>query len=245
MLSIAGAHGRKGATIAGLKLDEPAPPLRPQQRQKDKKGKSADKSRKRTRKKTDERKEIEWKKLEDKWQDRRKKEAAAAAAVATAAVPVHRPPTPAGAGELSPGLHLLPMSSAPATSTPAAAPAADEQPERMDDKPVFHFAAGGKRSMPLSPDPAKAMAALRALKNQREGSPQKGLNPTATAFQPSAAATQDGQQIDDAANFTRTFRLGRRPQLITSAVSCSHRWGYPSILRIIKGSIIKGSSDPG
>ena len=111
----------------------------------------------------------------------------------------------------------------------------------MDDAQVFHFAAGGKRQMPLSPDVAKAIAAARAQKNQREGSPLKGLNPTALAFHPSAAAEQSVQQIGDAA-FTRTFS---RPA--SSAFN-----GRDSTLPQVEHSghsapagIISGSSDAG
>ena len=76
----------------------------------------------------------------------------------------------------------------------------------MVDTQVFHFAAGGKRGAPPSPAAAKSLAAVQALpKKGREVSPTKGLNPTAMAFQPSAAAGQSEQQIGDAADFTRTF----------------------------------------
>ena len=81
----------------------------------------------------------------------------------------------------------------------------------MDDKPVLHFTAGGKRQTPLSPDAAKAIAATRASKNQREGSPLKGLNPTAIAFQPKAAGAHSEQQIGDAANFMATFTWPASP----------------------------------
>ena len=62
-----------------------------------------------------------------------------------------------------------------------------------------------KRGASRSPGAAKAIAALRALKHQREGSPSKGMNPNANAFQPLAAAAQSGQQIGDAANFMGNF----------------------------------------
>ncbi|MDC0525614.1 hypothetical protein OAO87_01350 [bacterium] len=42
-------------------------------------------------------------------------------------------------------------------------------------------------------------------KTMREGSPTRGMNPDALAFQPTAVAAQSGQQFGDAASFTRTF----------------------------------------
>ena len=95
---------------------------------------------------------------------------------------------------------------ASSTPTTTAVLANSKQPERMDDAQVFHFTAGGKRGETPSPAAAQVIAASRALpKKGREFSPTKGLNPSALTFQPSAAADQSGQQIGDAANFTRTF----------------------------------------
>ena len=113
--------------------------------------------------------------------------------------------------------------------------ASDEQPESMDDKPIFHFTAGGKRQTPLSPDAAPAIAAIRAQKNQREGSPLKGLNPTAIAFHPSAAAEQSGQQIGQSdAAFTRTFSGSVLSFHVSMAATPRfHRWSIPGTLLVL------------
>ena len=105
---------------------------------------------------------------------------------------------------MPPGLLSQPAQT-PSTPTSAATPVRDDvQSGTMVDADA---AAGVKRGASRSPGAAKAIAALRALKHQREGSPSKGMNPNANAFQPLAAAAQSGQQIGDAANFMGTFKF--------------------------------------
>ena len=113
----------------------------------------------------------------------------------------------------------------------------------MDDSHVFQFAAGGKRGAPPSPAAAQAIAATRALpKKGREGSPEKGLNPNAIAFQSLASAEQSGQQVDDAANFMGTF---------TRPASSHNKVRGPALPQAVHSGhsasvgIISGSSEAG
>ena len=240
-LGIARAHGRSAATIAGIKLESPAPPLQKslvtQQREQNRAGEPARKSPlRRPRKKTEARKKKEQEKLEAKWQQRKvqqqqpQQQQCVPLPPPPPPPPLPPPPAPDGVVSQPPGLLSVPtplISSTPTSTIPSAA---DKQPERMDDTGVISHAAGGKRGAPLSPTAAK-IAALCA-KHMREGSPTKGTNPDALAFQPTASSGQSVQQIGDAA-FTRTFS---RPAS-SSTTSASGR--------SVHGGTMPGSSDAG
>ena len=83
----------------------------------------------------------------------------------------------------------------------------------------------------LSPAAARAIKLIRQSVPVVAPSTETGLNPQAPAFLPSQASSEQSEQrIGGAANFTRTFIPGRRPQTIMSAATRFHRWGTPGTL---------------
>ena len=240
-LSIANTHGRKEVTLAGIKLEMPNTTqpagLLNKQRRGGKVGVPAHHSRSDAQRNGSEARRKEEKEKIEPVVQRKEQQGTA---------PQGAPPPPPQTQPvvLPPGLLPQPMPSTSSTPTSAAASAKSaQQPESMDDTHVFHFAAGGKRGAPLSPAAAKATTAVRALpKKGREGSPEKGLNPSAAAFQPTAAAEQSGQQIGAAANFTRTFTrpASSRDNVRGSMLSKVEHSGHSA-----PAGIIPGSSDTG
>ena len=204
LCSIANAHGRPQVGFAGISLGGLAPSP-PRQHREDNVVKKDGKSKKRKpRKKTEVRKNNDREALDRKWEERRVKEQQQQAlAAATDEVP-KVPPGPVARDSTPPGLLVSQIQGASSTPKSTAVLATFKQPEPMDDTQVFHFLAGAKHKPPPSPDAAKAIAKIRAQKLQREGSPEKAMNPNATAFQPSASAERSVQQIGAAA-FTGTF----------------------------------------
>ncbi|MDC0526089.1 hypothetical protein OAO87_03725 [bacterium] len=208
-LNIANAHGLKGANFAGIKLDGPSPKQQPPRRE-DNVGKKAGGSKKgKPRNKSEACLQKDRENLETKWQKRREKEQQQQCAVS------------AGAADVA--LRCATCASQRGLGSAWAACAADagclfdvDVDGRIGEGQAvreYGRLAGVtvcRRWQTWGAAVARcreqAIAAIRALpKKGREGSPEKGLNPNAIAFQSIASAEQSGQHIDDAANFMGTF----------------------------------------
>jgi len=173
LLSIAGAHGRKSVTVAGIQLGEPAPPLGAAQRRQDQK--KQEQPKRKPRQKTEARKEKDREKLEKKWQERRKEQQQQSLPpLPTQPVVVNRN-APVGAVR-PPGLPSPPLQVASSTPTSTAATAADAQPESMDESGVAthvsQVARVWRRCRPLprkrSRQSARSTSSTRAGALQRE-----------------------------------------------------------------------------